>query len=126
MKKISLLPVICISIVIASCNNTSSSEAAQKAKADSAKADSLKHGKFVIALVKDTTSHGDNYMDVNGKKQGHWIITNDMKHLTDYDDKAKIEEGYYSDNMKEGEWIEYNPNGSIKSKMIFKDDKPVQ
>jgi hypothetical protein len=126
MKKV-LLPVVCISLIVASCNNNASEDAAKKAKADSiAKADSANaHGKLVVALVKDTI-HGENVTDSKGKRQGHWVITNKTEHLKDYDSTAKVSEGYYSDNMKEGEWIEYNPNGSVKSKTIFKDDKPIQ
>ena len=83
------------------------------------------HDKLVRALVKDT-ANTLNYTDANGKRQGHWIITNAKKHLPGYSDSAKVEEGAYQDNMKEGEWIEYNADGSVKSTTTYKDDKPVE
>jgi antitoxin component YwqK of YwqJK toxin-antitoxin module len=125
MRKLTLLSVACFSVVVISCNHASSDDATKKTGTDSvAKTDSDKHDKLVRALVTDTNQH--NFTDAQGKKQGHWIITNATMHLKDYDSTAKVEEGSYQDNMKEGEWMEYNADGSVKSKTIFKDDKQVQ
>jgi len=126
MRKMYALPVIGFSFLLVSCGNNQSADANKKTKTDSVVkvADSDKHDKLVRALVTDTNTN--NFTDANGKKQGHWTITNETRQLPGYDAKAKIEEGDYKDGMKEGEWIEYNPNGSAKSRIIFKDDQPIK
>lgn len=62
--------------------------------------------------------------DANGLKQGYWIIKNDVKKLPGYTPDAKVEEGHYKDNLKQGLWIQYYPGGAIKNKVTFKDNRP--
>lgn len=62
--------------------------------------------------------------DANGLRQNHWVIFNSMRHLPGYADDAKVEEGDYKDNMKQGVWISYFPSGAVKSKITFKDNRP--
>ena len=62
--------------------------------------------------------------DANGLRQNHWVIYNSMRHLPGYADAAKVEEGDYKDNMKQGVWISYFPSGAVKSKITFKDNRP--
>jgi len=53
-----------------------------------------------------------NVTDVNGKKQGRWIIFGSMKPEKGYPDAGKIEEGPYKDDRKNGEWTMYHKDGA--------------
>jgi antitoxin component YwqK of YwqJK toxin-antitoxin module len=68
--------------------------------------------------------NGENETDANGMRQHHWVISNSTRHLAGYSDNAKVEEGDYKDNMKQGVWITYYPSGAVKSKITFKDNRP--
>ncbi len=65
-----------------------------------------------------------NKVDVEGKKQGFWIIFNRTKKLPDYKDDQKVEEGKYLDSKKEGLWKEFFANGNVKNKITFKGNRP--
>jgi antitoxin component YwqK of YwqJK toxin-antitoxin module len=123
MRKLSLLPALCVSIVFASCGHSANDNSAKSKSDSTAKSDSAIHKKLVIGLASDTNRH--NYTDDKGKRQGYWMIRNVDMSLPGYDSNAKVEEGVYKDGMKEGEWIEYNANGSIKSTTTFKNNQPV-
>lgn len=71
-------------------------------------------------LGKDTINKVDN----QERKQGKWIITNAIKNLPDYQDDQKVEEGVYLDNKKTGVWKEYYPNGNLKNKITFENNRP--
>lgn len=81
---------------------------------------------FLLNSVMGMRSGGQdtNFVDANGLKQGPWIIYNSTKHLPGYQDKDKVEEGNYKDNLKQGIWIQYYPGGAIKNKITFKDNRP--
>jgi len=64
------------------------------------------------------------YTDANGLKQGYWIIKGADKKLPGYSLDAKVEEGNYKDNLKQGIWIQYFPGGALKNKVTFKDNRP--
>lgn len=118
------LPFLCGVAILASCGRNESNNNVKTVKTDStAKTDSVKHGKLVIGLANDTNRH--NFTDTKGRRQGYWLIKNYMVNLPGYDSNAKVEEGVYKDGMREGEWIEYNADGSVKSTTTFKNDKPV-
>ncbi len=123
--KSTIVSVFVLSILLTSCTTGIPNGHTGKGTADSTQQDSLKTKKFVKALVpgNDTSI---NYIDEKGHKQGHWIITNNTTHLPGYGDRAKVEEGYYKDGKKEGEWTEYNADGSTRSKVIYKDDSLVK
>jgi hypothetical protein len=115
MRKIILLiPVVAL---MASCKHDTNS--VNKVS----KADTAVHTRLVIGLASDTNRH--NFTDDNGKRQGYWIITNETANLPGYEKNAKVEEGTYQDGMREGQWIEYNADGSVKSATTFKNDQPV-
>lgn len=127
MRKLNVLIVSGSIIMLSACGHSDKTNQSNNnvLKKDSAGKQDNDHNKLVRALVKDT-ANTLNYMDANGKRQGHWIINNTTEHLPGYSDSAKVEEGDYQDNMKEGEWIEYNADGSVKSTTTFKDNKPVR
>lgn len=65
-----------------------------------------------------------NYIDVNGKRQGAWIITGKMKKDPAYKPDQKVEEGSYVDSKKTGIWKEYYPNNQMKSQINFVNNRP--
>jgi antitoxin component YwqK of YwqJK toxin-antitoxin module len=65
-----------------------------------------------------------NVVDINGKKQGHWIILGKDKPKSCFKLNDKIEEGYYVDNRKNGVWTEYYCNGFTKNHLTFKAGRP--
>ena len=74
----------------------------------------------LAAPHKDTI----NMTDVNGKKQGQWIIFGRHAPSADYKPNQKISEGIYKDNRKTGVWIDYYPSGNIKNKVTFVEGRP--
>ncbi|MCB9198636.1 MAG: hypothetical protein H6600_09255 [Flavobacteriales bacterium] len=59
------------------------------------------------------------------KKNGHWKLTGEMMHNSDYCDTCIIEEGEYIESRKNGVWIRYYPDGSIQSKITYINGKPI-
>lgn len=60
-----------------------------------------------------------NFIDASNKKQGHWIFWGRMKKLPEYKDDQKVEEGKFIDNLKDGVWKKYFPNGLVENEMSF-------
>jgi antitoxin component YwqK of YwqJK toxin-antitoxin module len=79
---------------------------------------------ITFSFAKSGSQNSGGTTDANGLRQNHWVIYNSMRHLPGYADDAKVEEGDYKDNMKQGIWISYYPNGAVKSKITFKDNRP--
>lgn len=71
-------------------------------------------------MGKDTI----NLVDVNGKKQGAWIIYGKDKNEPCYQPEQKAEEGKFRENRKTGQWVEYYCNGQPKSKVTFVNGRP--
>ncbi len=78
-----------------------------------------------------------NVTDVNGLKQGRWIVfgfvipggkkPNETKEeMSNRAQRAIFEEGVYKDNKKQGIWKYYYKDGTIKNTTEYKDDVPVQ
>lgn len=65
-----------------------------------------------------------NIIDVTGKKQGKWIITNIMLKKPCYADDQKVEEGKFTDSKKIGFWKEYYCNKALKSKINYENGRP--
>lgn len=68
----------------------------------------------------DTT----NKIDVDGRKQGKWVLLGKHKPGTCYAPDSKVEEGKYQDNRKKDVWVEYYCNGNMKNKLTFVNGKP--
>lgn len=73
---------------------------------------------FSLSLV------AQNQQDANGKKQGHWKITNATKRLPGYNPDQVVEEGDYKDSRKVGVWITYYSNGKKKSEITYASGRP--
>ena len=67
-----------------------------------------------------------NWIDATGKRQGHWIIFGRMQKNSTYTSEAKVEEGNYKDDLKDGEWTFYNPDGSVKGTLLYKSGQEVK
>lgn len=65
-----------------------------------------------------------NYIDVNGKKQGKWIIFGKHKPGSCYQPHQKVEEGKYIENRKTGVWIDYYCNSNKKSEITYVNGRP--
>lgn len=87
-------------LLLASCGNTKQNTAV----------DSTAGTSSVQAAATDT-----NFVDAAGLKQGYWIITGQMQQASGYSPSAKVEEGMYKDNNREGMWKEYYPEGALKT-----------
>lgn len=71
-------------------------------------------------------SSGINYADASGRREGKWIIYGKMSGNAAYNPTGKFMEGEYKEGEKEGEWIEYNPDGTVKRKVNFSGGKEVK
>jgi len=71
-------------------------------------------------IGKDTI----NFEDINGKRQGKWIITNKLLHRECYTDDQKVEEGKYVDSKKTAFWQEFFCNKKLKSKIYYENNRP--
>jgi hypothetical protein len=81
-------------------------------------------GQISQTIAKPVEQDTINMTDANGKKQGKWILRGTHKPGSGYSMHQKIEEGLYKNNRKTGLWINYYPNGKIKSEINFEDGKP--
>ncbi len=65
-----------------------------------------------------------NHVDVNNMKQGHWVYTNKMKNLPNYEENQVVEEGYYADDRKTGKWTYYYSNSKVKQVLTYSNNRP--
>lgn len=66
-----------------------------------------------------------NLTDVNGYRQGHWVITGEMSREEGYNKNQIVEEGVYMDNKRQGLWKKYFPTGALKSEITYSDNHPL-
>jgi len=81
---------------------------------------------YVISYMpySDTTKT-INQTDKLGRKQGHWIYYGKDRPESGIPADGKVEEGYYVDDRKEGEWIKYLDDGKTpKVKGIYENGRP--
>jgi antitoxin component YwqK of YwqJK toxin-antitoxin module len=63
--------------------------------------------------------------EINGMKQGYWIIYGRDIPEKEYPSEGRIEEGKYLDNRKNGFWIKYHPDGETpRLKGNYKNGRP--
>jgi antitoxin component YwqK of YwqJK toxin-antitoxin module len=65
-----------------------------------------------------------NQTDDQGQRQGYWIIKGYMSDLGDYGPNATVEEGQYSNDLKEGVWKKYWPDGVVRSEITYSEGRP--
>lgn len=73
-----------------------------------------------------TLSQSDtlNQRDMQGLKQGYWILYGRDLPEKGYCDSCKVEEGEYKDDRKKGLWLIYHKNGKHRAKASFVDGRP--
>lgn len=81
---------------------------------------------FVASQVGLAQSKSDtvNFTDANGLKQGYWKEYNSTLRRPGYTDAALVQEGRYADSKKKGQWKEYYPNGNVKNKITYENNRP--
>jgi len=65
-----------------------------------------------------------NKTDIEGKKQGKWVLFGKHKPGSCYSADQKTEEGKYTDNRKAGTWVEFYCNGNMRNKLTFTSGRP--
>lgn len=74
-----------------------------------------------LTFAQDTI----NQRDEKGLKQGHWIYYGKDRPESGVPLDGKVEEGYYVDDRKEGEWIKYELDGKTpRIKGIYENNRP--
>lgn len=64
---------------------------------------------------------GMNQKDANGFKQGHWIIYGKDFPERRHPAEAKLEEGKFNSDLREGEWLFYAKDGrTVESRLNYK------
>lgn len=78
------------------------------------------------SIQNEGTQEGHpNRTDENGKKQGMWTIWGHDIPAKGYPPNGKIEEGNYTDDRKNGEWIKYHIDGKTpRLKGMYIDNRP--
>jgi antitoxin component YwqK of YwqJK toxin-antitoxin module len=79
----------------------------------------------LIAVQTSAFDGETNRTDSNGRRQGYWIINGGMVNDKSYKPEAKVEEGNYKDNRKEGLWKKFWPNGKSRSEINYASGKPI-
>jgi len=70
---------------------------------------------FFLAYINNFCQNSFNQLDVNGKKNGHWIGYHESS-------KTKRYEGYFRAGIPSGEFTYYNKKGIIAAKVNFIND----
>jgi PBP1b-binding outer membrane lipoprotein LpoB len=123
MKKIIHTAAFLAAIIFSSCSGTKTDENAN----DSADLNALvTPGGSNIPVIPENMDSKLNYVDKDGKRQGKWIIYGKMQDDKAFNPAAKVEEGEYKDNLKEGEWTLYNPDETVKGTVKFSAGKEVK
>lgn len=65
-----------------------------------------------------------NKVDVNGKRQGKWLIKANIRVDKGYSEGQIVEEGEYQNTRKQGIWKKYYPDGSVKSEITYVNSRP--
>lgn len=81
---------------------------------------------FFLLIGLDCLSQTDtiNQRDQLGK-QGFWIYYGKDRPNLNYPDSAKVEEGRYVNDRKEGLWKKFNPDGTLRIEGVYKNNRPV-
>lgn len=77
-----------------------------------------------LAVASPVFAGDWNKKDGSGMKQGYWVVTADMLGERAYPSGAKIEEGQYKDDRREGVWKKYFPSGLLRSEITYSNGKP--
>ncbi|MCC6599830.1 MAG: hypothetical protein IT223_04055 [Crocinitomicaceae bacterium] len=81
---------------------------------------------FAVSLLGSVIAQAAelNQTDPSGRRQGYWIIYGETSGDRNYSPKAKVEEGNFRDDIKEGLWKKYWPSGKLRSEMTYENGRP--
>lgn len=80
---------------------------------------------FILSTVAFSQNDTINQIDVNGRKQGHWIYYGKDRPELGYPSEGKVEEGSYKDDRKQGIWTKYHNDGRTpKLKGEYRNNRP--
>ena len=77
-----------------------------------------------LSVVATAAGDGLNVVDSNGQRQGYWIIKGYMADDPAYNPNATVEEGSFKNNLKEGVWKRFYPNGKLRSDITYEANRP--
>lgn len=103
-----------LGLTFASCGNEASS------------AKDTVHVESNVPPVSEVPPGALNFVDKNGKYQGHWILTGNMVKDSLYLPDAKVEEGWYKNGEKDSVWTTFNPDGSVKATVTYENGVEVK
>jgi antitoxin component YwqK of YwqJK toxin-antitoxin module len=72
----------------------------------------------LISFCQDTV----NRIDKNGQKTGYWVITSDSSNKK-IPIGTKMEEGFYRDGKRTGEWKRWFPSGTLRGTYTYSNGK---
>lgn len=67
------------------------------------------------------TRTGINLVDANGFKNGYWMFYGKDFPARGYPADAKLEEGRFKDDVKDGRWIYFGKEGKVDSIVIYEE-----
>jgi len=79
----------------------------------------------MISYDSETPEHtnsGLNKHDANGFKNGYWIVYGSYFPERGYPADAKVEEGRFKDDLKDGRWIYFGKDGEVDSAVIYENN----
>lgn len=80
---------------------------------------------LIVCLNLPHFYFAQNKRDAAGKRTGKWVFTGADVPNSGADSKAIVEEGYYLNGRKEGEWIKYYNDGkTTKLKGVYVNNRP--
>lgn len=124
MNKIILIAIL--AFVLVSCNTKNEEHVPLSSSIDGATISQ----KGCLASYETVNGERINKIYGGDIKDGHWIhyefvIPTAKENTNKKVVRAKIEEGYYKENKKEGFWKFYNKGGTLKDSVEYKNDVPI-
>lgn len=121
-----IIPIPILIFILISCNSKKDERGPLNASAGSAPISQ----KGCLTSFETVNGETINKTYGGGIKDGHWItyefvIPNVKQNKDSKVIRAKMEEGYYKENKKEGFWKFYNNDGTLKDSVEYKNDEPI-
>jgi len=79
----------------------------------------------LLCLFLSVQFYAQNKRNSSGKREGKWVFTGKELPQTGVSKDTKVEEGYYVNGRKQGQWIKYYKDGKTpKLKGNYSDNRP--
>lgn len=79
---------------------------------------------FCFLVLSTFFSYGQNKRNSAGQRHGKWVYLGKDYSNGKYPKNIKVEEGYYVNGRKEGEWTKFYNDGKIKFKGTYRNNRP--